>query len=75
MGRSSNISRNAKKFLQLDIKILLIAVLAAIVLFQTCGGSKSKKPVETVKVDGKKYELLKYKIDTIYKTFIKYKFE
>jgi hypothetical protein len=48
----------------LDIKNIALLVLIAIVVFQQCGGNKTKTG-EIVKVDGKKYELLKHEIDTI----------
>jgi hypothetical protein len=51
-----------KKFL--NIKNIALLVLIAIVVFQQCGGNKTKTG-EIVKVDGKKYELLKHEIDTI----------
>jgi hypothetical protein len=47
---------------------LLIVLLLAVVLFQTCGGNKDSKKPEIIKVDGKKYELLKHEIDTQYIT-------
>jgi hypothetical protein len=51
-----------KKFL--NIKNIALLVLIAIVVFQQCGGNKTKTG-EIVKVDGKKYELIKHEIDTI----------
>ena len=48
----------------LNLKNIAIAVLIAIVVFQQCGGNY-KRNAEIVKVDGKKYELLKYEIDTV----------
>ena len=51
-----------KKFL--NIKNIALLVLIAIVVFQQCGGNK-KGTGEIVKVDGKKYELIKHEIDTI----------
>lgn len=48
----------------LNIKNIAIALLIVIVVFQQCGGNK-KTTGEIVKVDGKKYELLKYAIDTV----------
>jgi hypothetical protein len=48
----------------LNIKNIALLVLIAIVLFQQCGGSK-KGTGEIVKVDGKKYELIKHEIDTV----------
>ena len=51
-----------KKFL--NIKNIALLLLIAIVVFQQCGGNKTKTG-EIVKVDGKKYELIKHEIDTI----------
>jgi len=51
-----------KKFL--NIKNIALLLLIAIVVFQQCGGNK-KGTGEIVKVDGKKYELIKHEIDTI----------
>ena len=48
----------------LNIKNIALLLLIAIVVFQQCGGNK-KETGEIVKVDGKKYELLKHEIDTI----------
>jgi hypothetical protein len=48
----------------LNIKNIAILVLIAVVVFQQCGGNK-KTTGEIVKVDGKKYELIKHTIDTI----------
>ena len=50
-----------KKFL--NLKNIAIALLIVIVVFQQCGGNK-KGTGEIVKVDGKKYELIKHEIDT-----------
>ena len=47
----------------LNIKNIALLVLIAIVVFQQCGGNK-KGTGEIVKVDGKKYELIKHEIDT-----------
>ena len=47
----------------LNLKNIAIALLVAIVVFQQCGGNK-KGTGEIVKVDGKKYELIKHEIDT-----------
>jgi hypothetical protein len=47
----------------LNLKNIAIALLIVIVVFQQCGGDKTKKG-EIVKVDGKKYELIKHEIDT-----------
>jgi hypothetical protein len=48
----------------LTIKNIALLVVIAIVVFQQCGGNK-KTTGEIVKVDGKKYELIKHEIDTI----------
>ena len=48
----------------LNLKNIAIALLIVIVVFQQCGGNK-KVTGEIVKVDGKKYELIKHEIDTI----------
>jgi hypothetical protein len=47
----------------LNLKNITIALLIVIVVFQQCGGDKTKTG-EIVKVDGKKYELIKHEIDT-----------
>ena len=51
-----------KKFL--NLKNIALVLLIAIVVFQQCGGNK-KTTGEIVKVDGKKYELIKHEIDTV----------
>ena len=48
----------------LNLKNIAIALLIVIVVFQQCGGNK-KGTGEIVKVDGKKYELIKHEIDTV----------
>jgi len=48
----------------LNLKNIAIALLIVIVVFQQCGGNK-KVTGEIVKVDGKKYEVIKHEIDTI----------
>ena len=48
----------------LNLKNIAIALLIVIVVFQQCGGDKTKTG-EIVKVDGKKYELIKQETDTI----------
>ena len=48
----------------LNLKNIAIALLIVVVVFQQCGGNK-KGTGEIVKVDGKKYELIKHEIDTI----------
>ena len=47
----------------LNLKNIAIVLLIAIVVFQQCGGNKTKTG-EIVKVNGKKYELIKHEIDT-----------
>jgi hypothetical protein len=47
----------------LNLKNIAIVLLIVIVVFQQCGGDKTKTG-EIVKVDGKKYELIKHEIDT-----------
>ena len=47
----------------LNLKNIALVLLIAIVVFQQCGGDKTKTG-EIVKVDGKKYELIKHEIDT-----------
>jgi hypothetical protein len=47
----------------LNLKNIAIALLIVVVVFQQCGGNK-KTTGEIVKVDGKKYELIKHEIDT-----------
>lgn len=55
-----------KNLSKLDVKTLLIIVLAvALLLMKMCGG-ETKKPGETIKIGGKKYEVLKHDIDTQY---------
>jgi hypothetical protein len=48
----------------LNLKNIALVLLIAIVVFQQCGGDK-KTTGEIVKVDGKKYELIKHEIDTV----------
>jgi hypothetical protein len=48
----------------LNLKNIAIALLIVIVVFQQCGENKTKTG-EIVKIDGKKYELIKHEIDTI----------
>jgi len=48
----------------LNLKNIAIALLIVIVVFQQCGENK-KTTGEIVKVDGKKYELIKHEIDTV----------
>ena len=48
----------------LNLKNIALVLLIVIVVFQQCGGNK-KTTGEIVKVDGKKYELIKHEIDTV----------
>ena len=48
----------------LNLKNIALVLLIVIVVFQQCGGDKTKTG-EIVKVDGKKYELIKHEIDTV----------
>lgn len=51
----------------LDLKWILIVALAAIILVMRACPQKhtDTKPVETVKIDGKKYDVVKHTIDTV----------
>jgi hypothetical protein len=51
-----------KKYISL--KNIAIALLVATVVFQQCGGNK-KGTGEIIKVDGKKYEVIKHTVDTV----------
>jgi len=56
-----------KKFL--SVKNIIIAILSIIILFNLikgCGGKKEEKPTDTVKINGKKYDVIKKEIDTFY---------
>jgi hypothetical protein len=54
-----------KDLLKLDFKtLLLIGLIVVIVLMRACE-STGTKPGETIKIDGKKYEVLKHEIDTV----------
>ena len=57
----------------LKLGVIVIAIAVGIFIFREC--SSSDTPGETVNVDGKKYELIKHKIDTfvVEHTQIKYK--
>lgn len=56
-----------KSLLELDLKTwLIIALTLIVVLMKTCDTSEKSKPANnTVKVGGKPYEIVKYKIDTV----------
>jgi hypothetical protein len=55
-----------KKLLKLDLKTILIIVLLAAVIFSQFFNGSKEEVGDIVKVDGKKYELLKHTIDTVY---------
>jgi len=57
----------------LKLGVIVIAIAVGIFIFREC--SSSDTPGETVNVDGKKYELIKHKIDTfvVEHTQVKYK--
>jgi hypothetical protein len=54
-----------KNLFKLDIKTIAVLILIGVVVFQFCGHKKTQQG-ETIKIDGKKYELLKHTIDTQY---------
>lgn len=58
-----------KTLFNFDLKFLIILILTSFIFFDKCANQNSNnKP--TVNIDGKKYTLLKYKVDTfeVYKT-------
>ncbi len=58
-----------KDILKIDIKFILIIVLALILLIDKCFLSNNNKNVtngQTITVDGKKYEVIKHDVDTQY---------
>ena len=58
-----------KNILKLDFKTLLIAVLIIVILLlKMCTPKPSPKPGDVIKVDGKKYEVIKRITDTQYVT-------
>jgi len=50
-----------------DLKNIVIAVLAGIILWQTFVVIPNKKKGDTVYIDGKPYEVVVHKVDTVYK--------
>jgi len=63
---------NSKKILEnLDLKTILILVLILIIIFMRSCSGESEGNKNVIKVDGKKYEVIKYKVDTFYKPVIK----
>jgi hypothetical protein len=61
------------KFLQNNIKWVVIFATIGIAFYK-CNNWGSDKPKELIKVDGKNYELLKHKIDTIFVDHTKIKY-
>jgi len=49
---------------KLDLRTIIIVGLVILLLLRNCGGSNGDK--EIVKVDGKKYELVKHTVDTVF---------
>ena len=47
-------------------EILILALIVIILLMRACSGDSSTEPKDIVKVDGKDYELLEQKIDTVF---------
>ncbi len=58
-----------KQLLEFDLKFLIILILSAFLFFEKCD-NKNDDNKQTIKIDGNKYRMLKYKIDTfeVYKT-------
>ena len=47
-------------------EILIVGLIVVILLMRACSGDSSIDPKDIVKVDGKDYELLEQKIDTVF---------
>ena len=47
-------------------EILIIGLIVVILLMRACSGDTVVDPTDIVKVDGKDYELLEQKIDTVF---------
>jgi hypothetical protein len=47
-------------------EILIIGLIVVILLMRACSGDGETEPKEIIKVDGKEYELLEQKIDTVF---------
>ena len=47
-------------------EILIVGLIAIILLMRACSGDSSVDPKDIIKVDGKDYELLEQKIDTVF---------
>jgi hypothetical protein len=55
-------------FFKLDVKTIALIILAGIVIYNFWYGESGDKQGEIIKVDGKKYEVIKRTVDTIVKT-------
>lgn len=49
-------------YFKIDIKLIIIIILLAVIYFQNCGDNKQDN---IVTIDGKKFGLLKYTLDTV----------
>ena len=55
-----------KDIFKLDLRtLMIITLIIVIILMRACSGD-SKKADDIVKVNGKKYELVKHTVDTVY---------
>jgi len=56
---------NIKNLLKLDLKtVAVIVLIIIIILMRACNGT-GKQTGDTIKIDGKKYEVIKHDIDTV----------
>lgn len=58
----------SKAWVKRNFTYLIIVVLVIIILLMRSCDGKGKKPDQTVIVNGKPYTVVKYKVDTLYKT-------
>lgn len=70
MGKNSVTEKEDKTMIsflkKIDLKTLLIAALIIIILLmRMCDGSGEEENKKIVKIDGKKYEVIKHTIDTV----------
>jgi hypothetical protein len=54
------------KFFKLDIRTIIIVGLIILLLIRSCGNTTGGDKPETIKIDGKKYEVVDHKIDTVF---------
>lgn len=55
-----------QNLLKIDIKVILIVILVGVLLFRECTNhGNNNSPQKTVKIDGKKYNVISDKTDTI----------